>query len=128
MSLESLIVGTAKSLATQPGVAQVLGYFQWGKEGLHVAYEGKRYLVTFCERPEADGGMTLYEMGQEAQVWTPGRAFVLQEQGQVEYFYRFEEQDGQQKIRSVCGGLREIKDCRPLDYVCELKHLEILPK
>jgi len=125
MSLEALVVGTAKALAIQPGVAQVLGYFQWGQEGLHVAYEGKRYLVTFSERKENDGGMTLYEMGEDAQVWVPGRAFVIQEMGQVEYFYRFEEHDGQQHIRSVCGGLREIKGCRPLDYVCDLKHLEI---
>jgi hypothetical protein len=58
----------------------------------------------------------------------PGRAFVVQETGQVEYFYRFESHEGSNKIRSVCGGLRDVPHCRPLDYVCDLKHLEILVK
>ncbi len=57
-------------------------------------------------------------------IWVPGRVFVLTEVGQIEYFYRFEEYEGKNMIRSFCGGLREIELCRPLDYVCDPKYLE----
>lgn len=62
------------------------------------------------------------------EIWVPGRAFVLMEVGQLEYFYRFEEYEGKLMIRSVCGGLREPELCRPLDYVCDLKYLKILAR
>jgi hypothetical protein len=50
--------------------------------------------------------------------FVPGRAFVYDEAGEVEYFLRFE--DG--KVRSVCGGLRNVFQCRPLEYVMDLKY------
>jgi hypothetical protein len=59
-------------------------------------------------------------------IWTPGRVFVFMETCQVEYFYRFEQYEGKQMIRSVCGGLREPEWCRPLDYVCDIKYLKVL--
>lgn len=45
--------------------------------------------------------------------WVLGRAFVYSESGDVEYFYKWEDN----KIRSICGGLREVSLCRPLDYI-----------
>jgi hypothetical protein len=64
----------------------------------------------------------------EIDIWVPGRAFVVAEVDQIEYFYRFEEYEGFARIRSVCGGLRNKSQCRPLDYVCDLKYLKILVK
>jgi D-beta-D-heptose 7-phosphate kinase/D-beta-D-heptose 1-phosphate adenosyltransferase len=63
-------------------------------------------------------------------VWTPGRALVIAEMDQIEYFYRFEEDSknylgGGQVVRTVCGGLRRRDQCRPLDYVCDLKYLRM---
>jgi hypothetical protein len=61
--------------------------------------------------------------------WVIGRAFVLMEEGVIEYFFRFEVSDlpeykGKQMIRSFCGGLRPQELCRPLDYVCNPKYLK----
>src|SRR6516225_9580716 len=62
--IEPLIDRTYHALAHAPGVVQVLGFYQGKVQGLHVAQGGKRYLITFQERPQHDGGMTLYEMGE----------------------------------------------------------------
>lgn len=60
--------------------------------------------------------------------WVKGRAFVYAEEGQIEYFYRFETSDIPHLkgicIRSFCGGLRPLDQCRPLDYICKPKYLE----
>jgi hypothetical protein len=61
-------------------------------------------------------------------VWVQGRAFVHGEAGRVEYFYRFEKSAGFPKkdcIRSYAGGLKELENCRPLDYVCAPEHLQV---
>lgn len=52
-------------------------------------------------------------------LWVPGRAFVLMETSEVEYFSHFEGGC----IRSFCGGLRPISQCRQLDYVCDPRYL-----
>jgi hypothetical protein len=58
--------------------------------------------------------------------WVEGRAFVYAEEGEVEYFLRFESSDFLKGmcIRSFCGGLRQISKCRPLPYVCNPKYLK----
>jgi hypothetical protein len=60
--------------------------------------------------------------------WVQGRAFVPDETGRVEYFYRFEKSAGFPKkecVRSFAGGLTELEKCRPLDYVCAPEYLRI---
>jgi hypothetical protein len=54
----------------------------------------------------------------------PGRALVIAEEGQIEYFYRYERSG--KYIRTFCGGLRPASICRPLDYVCSIKYLKYL--
>ena len=60
--------------------------------------------------------------------WVKGRAFVYDEEGQIEYFLRFEEVIFFHGpcIRSYCGGLRPVDKCRPLDYICNPKYLKDL--
>lgn len=43
---------------------QVLGFVKKDEEGFHIVYQGARYLLTLKERPENDGGMVLYELGE----------------------------------------------------------------
>ena len=65
---------------------------------------------------------------ESKMTWCKGRAFVYDEEGQVEYFYKFEDANLLPEspcIRSFCGGLREPSKCRPLDYVCKPKYLKV---
>lgn len=62
---EELMTAVFQAIMKTEGVVQVHGFVQKDKEGLHVVFNGKRYLITIAERPENDGGMVLYEMGGE---------------------------------------------------------------
>ena len=60
--------------------------------------------------------------------WIQGRAFVYAGSDEVEYFYRFEKTATFPKkdaVRSFSGGLRALDECRPLDCVCDPKHLNL---
>jgi len=58
-------------------------------------------------------------------IWCKGRAFVYAEVGEVEYFDHFlndkeKEQSvlvGEALLKSRCGGIRPLEQCRPLDYI-----------
>jgi hypothetical protein len=66
--------------------------------------------------------------GGDVDTWVQGRAFVYVESGDVKYFYRFEKTATFPKkvaVRSFCGGLRALDECKPLDYVCDPKRLTI---
>ena len=60
--------------------------------------------------------------------WVQGRAFVYAGSDEVEYFYRFEKTvtyPRKDAVRSYRGRLRALDKCRPLDYVCDPKNLNV---
>jgi hypothetical protein len=60
--------------------------------------------------------------------WVQGRAFVYAGSDKVEYVYRLEKSatfPRKNVVRSFGGRLRELDKCRPLDYVCDPKNLNV---
>jgi len=60
--------------------------------------------------------------------WVQGRAFVYAGSDEVEHFYRFEKTatyPRKDAVRSYRGRLRALAKCRPLDYVCDPKNLNV---
>lgn len=65
------------------------------------------------------------KLSKDDDVWVEGRAFVYAEAGEVEYFSYFLSDAEKEKcglagdklIKATCGGIRQLNQCRPLDYV-----------
>lgn len=60
--LMEVLATALKSAVSFPDLTQLHGFVQKDREGFHIVYKGKRYLLTVTERPENDGGMALYEV------------------------------------------------------------------
>lgn len=94
-----------------------------------IKLDGTKTLITaYAELPQVKQPLLWTEKELKEltpdPIWEPGRAFVLAESGVIEYFCKWEYYEGKHMIRSFCGGLRDAKLCRPLDYICDPKYLK----